>query len=151
MTKQLSASPQRVLTSHDTTLSSDSTTPSRDLPSSSHVLDKALLVARGNLQWQGIDYNESYAPVIKFVSLCILLIWAHLSTPYWVIVSAFLPDSIDMDIYMYHPQGFSDRSNHVCHLKKALYALCQAAWQFYICLNEIPHQLHFTYLAADWA
>lgn len=125
-----------------------------DFDNSSHVLEKARLVARGDLQREGIDYNETYALVIKFVSLRVLLTWAakhHLRTRHWDIVSVFLHGSIDLDIYMYQPQGFSDGTNRVCRLKKALYGLCQAARQFYIRLDEILRPLHFTRVAADWA
>ena len=118
------------------------------------VIEKARLVARGDLQKQGIDYTETYAPVVKCVSLRILLVWAahrHLVTRHWDIVSAFLHGNLDIEVFMQQPQGFADGTNRVCRLKKALYGLCQAARQFYIRLDEILRVLNFKRLAADWA
>ena len=118
------------------------------------VVEKARLVARGDLQRHGIDYTETYAPVVKCVSLRILLIWAarrQLVTRHWDIVSAFLHGNLDLEVFMQQPQGFADGTNRVCRLKKAIYGLCQAARQFYIRLDEILRDLQFTRLASDWA
>ena len=115
---------------------------------------KACLVARGDLQREGLDYDQTFAPVIKFVSLRVILAYAaskSLSVHHWDIVSAFLHGPIDMEIYMQQPQGFADGSNHVCRLKKAIYGLCQAARQFYLRFDEILRELGYTRLDADWA
>ena len=40
------------------------------------ILGKARLVARGDLQKEGVDYEQTFAPVVKFVSLRIILTWA---------------------------------------------------------------------------
>ena len=118
------------------------------------VIEKARLVARGDYQKEGIDYHETYAPVVKFVSFRILLTWAaqrRLKTRHWDIVSAFLHGKIDMEIFMQQPQGFSDGTNRVCRLNKAIYGLCQAARQFYLRLDEVLQKLSFRRLAMDWA
>jgi len=52
---------------------------------------------------------------------------------------------------MQQPQGFSDGTNRVCRLNKAIYGLCQAARRFYIRLDEILKKLGYKRLAADWA
>ena len=44
--------------------------------SSDAVIGKERLVARGDLQQEGVDYEQTYAPVIKFVSLRVISIWA---------------------------------------------------------------------------
>ena len=117
-------------------------------------IEKARLVARGDLQKEGIDYHETFAPVVKFVSLRILLTRAaslRMRTRHFDIVSAFLHGDIDTDVYMQQPQGFGDGTNRVCHLRKALYGLCQAARQFYIKLDSAITTLGYRRLNADWA
>ena len=52
---------------------------------------------------------------------------------------------------MKQPQGFSDGTNRVCRLKKAIYGLCQAARRFYIRLDEILKRIRYKRLAGDWA
>ena len=118
------------------------------------VIGKARLVARGDLQNEGLDYAQTYAPMVKFVSLRIILTWAarkHLKTRRWDIVSAFLHGDIDMVVYMQQPQGFSDGSNRVCLLKKAIYGLHQSARQFYIKLDSVLRDIGYVQLGGDWA
>lgn len=117
-------------------------------------LEKARLVARGDLQRAGEDYRETYAPVVKLVSLRILLTWTKLRglhLKHWDVVSAFLHGDIDVEIYMRQPEGFDDGSGRVCKLKKALYGLCQAARQFYVRLDSILQEVGFVRLSGDWA
>ena len=62
-----------------------------------HDIEKARLVARGDLQRPGDDYCETYAPVVKLVSLRVLLTWAKLKklqVVHWDVVSAFLHSDI---------------------------------------------------------
>ena len=64
---------------------------------------KARLVACGDLQLPGVDFNETYAPVIKFVSIKVLLIIASklkLSLEHWDIVTAFLYGELDEELYI---------------------------------------------------
>lgn len=63
------------------------------------LIPKARLVARGDLQREGVDYDQTYAPVVKFVSLRVFLSYAaslKLHVRHWDIVSAFLHGDIDM-------------------------------------------------------
>ena len=122
--------------------------------SGSEILEKARLVARGDLQKSGIDYRQTFAPVVKFVSLRVLLTYAGLrrfSTKHFDIESAFLYGSVDLEVYMQQPQGFEDGTNRVCKLNKAIYGLCQAARQFYLRLDEILRDIGYQRLSADWA
>ena len=94
------------------------------------IMVKARLVALGDLQQAGIDYKETFAPVVKFVSLRILLTYAALrqfATRHYDITSAFLHSDIDLEISMKQLQGFGDGSKRVYRLRKAIYGLCQAA------------------------
>lgn len=93
---------------------------------------KARLVARGFSQKAGFDYNETYAPVAKLVTLKILLSIANhddMHIHQMDVKSAFLNGELSETIYMQLPDGFGQQSK-VCKLNKALYGLKQAsrAW-----------------------
>ncbi|GJV46343.1 retrovirus-related pol polyprotein from transposon TNT 1-94 [Tanacetum coccineum] len=97
--------------------------------------NKARLVAQGYNQQEGIDFNETYAPVTRLESIRILLAYActHNFKLYQMDVkSAFLNHFINEEVYVAQPFGFidSEKPNHVFKLKKALYGLKQApkAW-----------------------
>ncbi|KAH9647737.1 retrovirus-related pol polyprotein from transposon RE1 [Citrus sinensis] len=96
---------------------------------------KARLVANGFHQTHGVDYTETFSPVVKSSTIRVILSLAILN--HWVIRqvdvnNAFLNGILIEDVYMAQPQGFVDstKPNHVCKLNKALYGLKQAprAW-----------------------
>nr|GEU65616.1 copia protein [Tanacetum cinerariifolium] len=96
---------------------------------------KARLVAQGYNQQEGIDYDETYAPVARLESIRILLGYActlDFKLFQMDVKSAFLNDFNNEEVYMAQPLGFIDfaKPNHVYRLKKALYGLKQApkAW-----------------------
>ncbi|GJR84472.1 retrovirus-related pol polyprotein from transposon TNT 1-94 [Tanacetum coccineum] len=89
----------------------------------------------GYNQQEGIDFDETYAPVARLESIRILLAYAcaHDFKLYQMDVkSAFLNGFINEEVYVAQPPGFIDfeKPNHVFKLKKALYGLKQApkAW-----------------------
>ncbi|GJS51153.1 retrovirus-related pol polyprotein from transposon TNT 1-94 [Tanacetum coccineum] len=97
--------------------------------------NKARLVAQGNNQQEGIDYDEIYAPVARLESIRILLAYAcalDFKLFQMDVKSAFLNSFINEEVYMEQPSRFIDfiKPNHVYRLKKALYGLKQAlkAW-----------------------
>ncbi|GJV36199.1 retrovirus-related pol polyprotein from transposon TNT 1-94 [Tanacetum coccineum] len=97
--------------------------------------NKARLVAQGYNQQEGIDFDETYAPVARLESIRILLAYAcaHDFKLFQIDVkSAFLNGFINEEVYVTQPPGFVDfeKPNHVFKLKKALYGLKQApkAW-----------------------
>ncbi|KMQ87746.1 reverse [Lasius niger] len=64
---------------------------------------KARLVAQGLSQKYGVDYDEIFAPVVKSVTLCLLLTIAtekKLKIHHFDAKSAFLNGNLDEDIYM---------------------------------------------------
>ncbi|CAA0808130.1 cysteine-rich RLK (RECEPTOR-like protein kinase) 8, partial [Striga hermonthica] len=97
--------------------------------------NKVRLVAQGYTQTQGIDFDETFAPVARLKSVCIFLTIACLMKfiIYQMDVkSAFLNEILHEEAYVKQPEGFKDpkNPNHVYRLKKALYGLKQAprAW-----------------------
>jgi len=80
---------------------------------------KARLVAQGFTQSFGVDYDETYAPVAKFVSTCVILALAALNN--WEVEqvdvkNVYLNAELTETIYMAQPPGFAlpGRKNHVC-------------------------------------
>ncbi|GJR83046.1 retrovirus-related pol polyprotein from transposon TNT 1-94 [Tanacetum coccineum] len=97
--------------------------------------NKARLVAQGYNQQEGIDYDETYAPVARLESIRILLAYAcalDFKLFQMDVKSAFLNEFINEEVYVAQPPGFIDfeKLDHVYKLKKALYGLKQApkAW-----------------------
>lgn len=103
---------------------------------------KASLVPKGDNQQEGVDFDESFSPVVKPTTIRIILSLAVVRK--WSICqldvkNAFLRDFLRETIYIEQPPGFIDKRypNCVCHLKKALYDLKQAprAWFDRFCLH----------------
>lgn len=93
---------------------------------------KARLVAKGCAQKPGIDYEETYSPVVRYASVRYLLALSvryDLHIDQMDAVSAFLQGDLSEDIYMTQPESFEE-SDQVCRLRKTIYGLKQAsrAW-----------------------
>ncbi|GJZ56810.1 retrovirus-related pol polyprotein from transposon TNT 1-94 [Tanacetum coccineum] len=93
--------------------------------------NKVRLVAQGYNQQEGIDFDETYAPVARLESIRILLDYAcahDFKLFHMDVKSAFLNVFINEEVYVAQPPGFVDfkKPNHVFKLKKALYGLKQA-------------------------
>jgi hypothetical protein len=101
--------------------------------------NKARLVAKGYSQVEGLDFDETFAPVARFKSIHMLLAYAthHGFKIYQMDVkSAFLNGPIKEEVYIEQPPGFESEeySNHVYKLHKTLYGLKQAprVWYGYL-------------------
>jgi Reverse transcriptase (RNA-dependent DNA polymerase)/gag-polypeptide of LTR copia-type/Integrase core domain/GAG-pre-integrase domain len=96
---------------------------------------KARLVAKGYSQVHGVDYEETYAPVVKFTSVRILLAIVallDLELHQMDVVTAFLNGDLNEEIFMEQPEGFgAEDSSKVCKLAKSLYGLKQAPRQWH--------------------
>ena len=93
--------------------------------------NKARLVARGNHQRPGIDYGESFSPVMRLESLRTLLALAasrDLDIMQFDVTSAYLHGNLKEVLYMEQPDGYAapGKENWVRRLKKGLYGLVQA-------------------------
>lgn len=89
---------------------------------------KARLVAKGSTPVPGVDFTETYSPVIKPTTIRVVLIVALAHK--WDIQqldvkNAFLHGKLSERVYMEQPPGFNDVDlpDHTCHLKWTLYGL----------------------------
>jgi histone deacetylase 1/2 len=96
---------------------------------------KARIVARGFQQREGVDYQDIFAPVVRWSTIRIILALAAKNK--WDlhqmdVITAFLNGTINEDVLMEIPEGFPEFGNptRVCRIKRALYGLKQApkAW-----------------------
>ena len=92
---------------------------------------KCRLVAQGYTQAQGIDYHETFAPVVKFGSIRTLLAIAAKRKMYvhqMDVHMAFLNGKLDKDIFMSQAKGFEveGKEDMGCHLHRSLYGLKQS-------------------------
>ena len=118
------------------------------------IRNKARLVTQGYLQMEGIDYDETFAPVTCMESIIILLALAcqlKFKLYQMYVKTAFLNGLLKEDIYVAQPKGFIDShfSDHVLYLKKALYGLKQAPRAWYDRLTQYLVSHGFTRGKAD--
>ncbi|GJU66606.1 retrovirus-related pol polyprotein from transposon TNT 1-94 [Tanacetum coccineum] len=103
--------------------------------------NKARLVARGYRQEEGIDFEESFAPVARLDAIRIFLAYAaHMNMIVYQmdVKTTFLNGILREEVYVSQPDGFVDQDNlnHVYKLKKALYGLKQAPRAWYDLLSK---------------
>ncbi len=115
---------------------------------------KARFVARGFSQVEGVDYEETFAPVARYTSIrSIISIAAEMG---WKIhqmdvKTAFLNGFIQEEVCIEQPQCFEvhGKESHVCRLKKALYGLKQAPRAWYSRIDAYLQGMGFTESEAD--
>ena len=102
---------------------------------------KAIFVAIGFSQKEGIDYEEKFALVARYTS--IRAIMALTSMMKWNLHQmdvkiAFLNGVIEEEVYIEQPQGFEAKNKvtHVCKLKKDMYGMKQAPRALYGRINR---------------
>nr|GEY89359.1 copia protein [Tanacetum cinerariifolium] len=112
------------------------------------IQNKSRLVVRGYRQEEGIEFEESCAPVARMEAIRIFLAYAaHKS--FFVfqmdVKTVFLHGSLKEDVYVCQPEGFidADHPSHVYKLKKALYGLKQAPRAWYDELSTFLLHNHF--------
>nr|GEW36298.1 hypothetical protein [Tanacetum cinerariifolium] len=96
---------------------------------------KAHLVATGFTQTYGVDYEETFSPVVDIRAIRILIvIAAYYDYEIWQmgVKTAFLNGHLFEEVYMEQPEGFVNPKypNHVCKLKRSIYGLKQASRQW---------------------
>ena len=117
---------------------------------------KAQLVTQGFSQINGVDYDNTFAPVVKLASSRVLIAMANrlqLTLHQVDIKGAYLNGVLREDkiLYMQHPPGYKmpDAGKRVLRLKKALYGLKQAGRHWYKMFSSIPSSLNFTQCSMD--
>ena len=108
--------------------------------------NKARLVAQGFTQLEGLDYDETFAPVARLEAIRLFLAYASFKnfTVYQMDVkTAFLHGDLEQEVFLKQPPGFEDKDypDHVYRLDKAVYGLKQAPRAWYDTLTEyLLHQ-----------
>nr|GEZ47090.1 retrovirus-related Pol polyprotein from transposon TNT 1-94 [Tanacetum cinerariifolium] len=112
------------------------------------IRNKSRLVVRGYRQEEGIDFEESFAPVARMEAIRIFLAYdVHKSFLVFQmdVKTIFLHGLLKEDVYVCQPEGFidADHPSHVYKLKKALYGLKQAPRAWYDKFSTFLLQNHF--------
>ena len=115
---------------------------------------KARFVAKGYAQKEGIDYEETFAPVAKYTSIrTVISLAAQMG---WEIhqmdvKTAFLNEVIEVEVYIEQPEGFEthEKKSHVCRLTKALNGLKQAPRAWYGRIDGYLQKMGFVKSDAD--
>ena len=114
---------------------------------------KARLVAQGFSQVEGVDFNETYAPVLKMATLrCALALAAarRYSVVQLDVTTAFLYGSLKERLFAKIPPGYNEfvdadlnGNDYVLELKKSMYGLKQAGRSWNDTLHEYMTSLGF--------
>ncbi|KAL4573036.1 hypothetical protein LXL04_019829 [Taraxacum kok-saghyz] len=113
------------------------------------IRNKARLVAKGFTQIEGLDYDETYAPVARLKAIRMFLTYAAYK-PFKVyqmeVKIAFLNGELKEECYVQQPPGFVNLSfpNHCYKLRKAVYGLKQAPGAWYETLTTFLKCSGFT-------
>jgi hypothetical protein len=94
-------------------------------------LYKACLVAKGFKQRYGIDYEDTFSPVVKIATIrtaLALVVSRGWSLQQLYVKNVFLHDVLEEEVYTKQPPSFENphARHHICKLDKALYGLKHA-------------------------
>jgi hypothetical protein len=112
----------------------------------------ARLVAQGFTQIPGVDFTESYAPVVNDVTFrltLVIVMVCKLNRKIMDVETAFLHGILEEEIYMKIPDGYTDEvpritvEDNCLLLKKAIYGIVQAARLFFLRLTRDLKKIGF--------
>ncbi len=111
-------------------------------------------MVRGFEQREGVDFNKTFASVIKPISY--KAIFALAAALDWEleqidVKTAFLYGDVEETIYVTQPTGFEQGKHKVCKLSKALYGLKQSPRVWYNTLAAFLKELGFAPIGADYS
>ena len=111
-------------------------------------------IVKGFAQEAGLDFDETFAPVIRIDSVRTLFAISAGKGLYIIqadIKNAFLHSNSDFQIYVQQPEGFTDANypHAILLLNKALYGLKQAPRLWYLLISEIIISLGFQVFESD--
>ena len=112
---------------------------------------KARLCARGFEQVEGRDYFETYAPVVQWLTVRLILVMTiimGLENKQIDYTAAFVQAPIDTDVYIEMPRMFSTQGK-VWKLRKSIYGLKQSPRNYFLHMKQKLEKLGFTQSNAD--
>ena len=110
---------------------------------------KARLVAQGFLQKHGVDYDETFCPVVRFESVRTVIAKHDLKLHQLDITTAFLNGEINEDINMKQLEGFEVKGKEHLVCNRSLYGLKQSPRCWNKALNSQLKKMHFKQLEND--
>ena len=114
----------------------------------------ARLVAQGFAQKQGLDYDETFSPVVRFESLRTVIALAvqnGMKMHQMDVTTAFLNGELQEEVYMKQPEGFAAEGQEdlVCKLKRSIYGLKQSPRCWNSALDHKLKQMGFVQAKGD--
>lgn len=117
---------------------------------------KAKLLANGFHQQEGIDFSETFSPVVKHSTIRLVLALAVSHSWHFGqldVHNVFLHGYLSEDVYMRQLVGFTDPQypHHVCKLRRSLYGLKQAPRAWFRCFADYLESLGFQESKSDYS